>query len=42
MVISATQHALSQGADPAELAHVEKLVFRLAWGGISIIDEDWK
>ncbi len=42
MVISATQHALSQGAGPAELAHVEKLVFRLAWGGISIIDEDWK
>ncbi|WP_346844481.1 TetR/AcrR family transcriptional regulator [uncultured Rothia sp.] len=42
MVISATQHAISQGATTDNLAAVEKLVFRLAWGGISIIDEDWE
>lgn len=42
MVISATQHAISQGASTDELAQVEQLVFRLAWGGISIIDEDWE
>lgn len=42
MVISATQHALNQGATTDELGQVEQLVFRLAWGGISIIDEDWE
>lgn len=42
MVISATQHALSQGATTDDLEPVQKLVFRLAWGGISIIDEDWE
>lgn len=42
MVISATHHSISQGAGAAELAKVEHLVFRLAWGGISIIDEDWQ
>lgn len=25
-----------------QLAMAERTVFRLAWGGISIIDEDWE
>ncbi|GGH59806.1 TetR/AcrR family transcriptional regulator [Rothia aerolata] len=42
MVISATEQAIKNGASADELAQVERLVFRLAWGGISIIDEDWQ
>lgn len=42
MVTSATQYAVQSGASMDELDRVERLVFRLAWGGISIIDEDWK
>ncbi|MDT0189172.1 TetR/AcrR family transcriptional regulator [Rothia terrae] len=41
MALSATQHALQSGMSPAELDQVGKLVFKLAWGGVSIIDEDW-
>lgn len=41
MALSAAQHAMISGNSSGDLAHVERLVFRLAWGGISIIDEDW-
>ncbi len=42
MVVSAAEHAVQHGANAQELDRVERLIFRIAWGGISIIDEDWK
>ncbi|MBM7051085.1 TetR/AcrR family transcriptional regulator [Rothia sp. ZJ1223] len=41
MALSATQHALHSGMSPTDLDQVGKLVFKLAWGGVSILDEDW-
>lgn len=41
MALSATQHALQAGMNSSELDEVGKLVFKLAWGGVSILDEDW-
>lgn len=41
MTLAATHTVIGSGADQEQLAAAERAVFRLAWGGISIIDEDW-
>lgn len=41
MTLAATHMVISSGADEEQLLKAERAVFRLAWGGISIIDEDW-
>lgn len=41
MALSATQHALHTGMKPAELDHVGKLIFKLAWGGVATLADDW-
>lgn len=43
MVLSATHMVISSGtSDERQLKVAERTAFRLAWGGISIIDEDWE
>lgn len=42
MTLAATHMVISSGADEEQLLKAERAVFRLAWGGISIIDEDWE
>ena len=42
MVQAAAHMVIGTDASPQQLAMAEHAVFRLAWGGISIIDEDWE
>lgn len=43
MVLSATSSLLATSEPTAQqVEQAERLAFRLAWGGISIIDEDWE
>lgn len=41
MVMAATQQAVRAGGTPEDLARAEALTFRLAWGGLYAIDEEW-
>ncbi|MDO4898444.1 MAG: TetR/AcrR family transcriptional regulator [Rothia sp. (in: high G+C Gram-positive bacteria)] len=42
MVLSATHMVIGKGTPEADLVAAERAVFRLAWGGISVIDEEWE
>lgn len=42
MTQSAAHMVVGTDASAEQLALAERAVFRLAWGGISIIDEDWE
>lgn len=42
MVLSSTSMVIGNGSSDEALAAAERATFRLAWGGISIIDEDWE
>ncbi|MGV3245395.1 TetR/AcrR family transcriptional regulator [Rothia sp. 11254D007CT] len=42
MVQAAAHMVIGTDASPQQLEMAERAVFRLAWGGISIIDEDWE
>lgn len=42
MTQAAAHMVIGTDASPQQLKMAERAVFRLAWGGISIIDEDWE
>ncbi|MDY6051646.1 MAG: TetR/AcrR family transcriptional regulator [Rothia sp. (in: high G+C Gram-positive bacteria)] len=42
MTQSAARMVIGTGASAQQLKTAERSVFRLAWGGISVIDQDWR